>query len=177
LKQENKKISSLLPYIRNITSLRIKFNQLSDSEFTYLRACHNLKFLDISADQYSFKKKDIVMIADMFPNLEHLIINPRDLRNVPMLQTYLPRLRSLTFASIESNNFSRLNDYEEKMLDVNLQQKTQFLFQRERNWITVWIDQAALEETYWQNTSPSSQRSSDGSWFNNVAERFSSLFK
>ncbi len=88
----------------------------------------------------------------MFPHLEHLAINTQDLRNVPLLQTYLPRLRSLTFASIEPNNLSYDNDYQQKMADENLRQKTQFLFQRGGNWITVWIDQAALQDSYWKNT-------------------------
>jgi len=165
LKQENNQISSLLPYIRNITSLRIRFDQVFTAQFGPLRVCNNVKFLDISANQHSFNEKHMSIIADMFPKLEHLAIDSRDLRNVPMLQTYLPRLRSLTFASIERNNFSSDNDYKQKMSDVNLRRKTQFLFQREAKWITVWIDQAALQETYWQITDTNSQWPTDDSMF------------
>jgi hypothetical protein len=177
LKRKSNSISSLLPYIRNIASLRINFNQLSDSRFAYLRECKNLKFLDISADQHSFDKTHMSIIASIFPNIEHLIINTQDLRNVPMLQKYIPRLRSLTFASIESNSISLSfpEDYRQKMADHNLRQKSQFLFQRGTNWFTVWVDQVALRDSYWQMTNSNSQQSRDGSWFNNLSDRISSF--
>ncbi len=90
----------------------------------------------------------------MFPNIEHLVINTRDLRNVPILQTYLPRLRSLTFVSTEQNKRSLFDDYGEEMVNENLRRKTKFLFQRKGVWVTVWIDQAALQDSYWQIINP-----------------------
>jgi hypothetical protein len=114
----------------------------------------------------------------MFPNLEHLIINPGDLRDVPILQTYLPRLRSLTFPP----GISIFSDgYEEKLFDHNLREKSQFLFQRETNSITVWVDQAALQDSYWRKgkttTSSSSERATNRSWLTKTIEKLSSLFK
>jgi hypothetical protein len=154
LKQKNHRIVLLLPYTRNIISVRINFNQLSDNQFAYLRECNKLKFVDLSSDSHDFDRKHILIIANMFPNIEHLVINTRDLRNVPILQTYLPRLRSLTFANTEQNNISFFNNYGQKMFDENLRQKTKFLFQRKGKWITVWIDQVALQDSYWQIINP-----------------------
>jgi hypothetical protein len=161
LKQEKLGISSLWTRIRNITSLRIKLYQLLDPQFASLNECNGLRFLDISIDRHSFDEKTISIIANMFPKLQHLTINTEDLQNVRLLQTYLPGLRSLTFASVKLSNFSLNDDYEQKMLDVNLRRQTEFLFQRGANWYTVWIDRAALQESYWESTAISSQRSTD----------------
>jgi hypothetical protein len=143
-----------LPYTKNIISVRINFNQLSDNQFGYLRECNKLKFVDLSSDSHDFDERHIFIIANMFPNIEHLVINTRDLRNVPILQTYLPRLRSLTFVSTEQNKRSLFDDYGEEMVNENLRRKTKFLFQRKGVWVTVWIDQAALQDSYWQIINP-----------------------
>jgi len=178
MKEENNKISSLLPYTRNITYLRINLNQLSDHQFAHLKECSGIKCLDISTSQHRFDRDNIFVIANMFPNLEHLIINTGDLRDVPILQTYLPRLRSLTFPP----GISIFSDgYEEKLFDHNLREKSQFLFQRETNSITVWIDQAALQDSYWRKgkttTSSSSERATNRSWLTKTIEKLSSLFR
>ncbi len=178
MKEENNKISSLLSYTRNITYLRINLNQLSHQPFAYLKECSGIKCLDVSTSQHRFDRNNIFVIANMFPNLEHLIINPGDLRDVPILQTYLPRLRSLTFPP----GISIFSDgYEEKLFDHNLREKSQFLFQRETNSITVWVDQAALQDSYWRKgkttTSSSSERATNRSWLTKTIEKLSSLFK
>ncbi len=114
------RISSFLPYIRNIASLRINFNQLFDDQFAYLRECKDLKFLDISADQHGFSEKHIFTIANMFPNVKHLIINTQDLQNVSMLQIYLPRLCSLTFVHVKRSNVFSFDVYRKQRDDENL---------------------------------------------------------
>jgi hypothetical protein len=157
LNENNNRINILLDCTRSIIVIQMKWRQLCDDQFASLRECKNLKFVDISAEEHSFDETCILTIGNMFPHLEHLVINTQDLRNVPILQTYLPHLRSLTFASIEPNDLSYYNDYEQKMFDENLRQNAQFLFQRRGNWITVWTDQATFQDSYWhywQNTGP-----------------------
>jgi hypothetical protein len=184
IKEENNKISSLLPYTRNITSLRINLNQLSDHQFAYLKECSGIIYLDISADEHRFDTNNISVIGNMFPNLEHLTINTQDLWNVPKLQTYLPRLHSLTFLTITIAVSMFLDDgYEGKLFDHTLRRKAEFLFQRERNYITVWIDRAALQDSYWRRrdatdiTNSSSVNSTKQSWPTKMIKKLSSFFK
>jgi hypothetical protein len=148
------KIPLLLSYIRNISSLRMKLSQILD----YRNACvgndNCLTCLDISGDRHSFDEEILVIIGKLFPKIEHLIISTQDLSNVPLLQIYLPRLRSLTFKNIDGRKPSPWDDYSEGSLDEDLRRKTQFLFQREKTWITVWIDKAALQESFWKINRP-----------------------
>ena len=153
------KISSkfplLLSYNRNNISLRMKPSQLLDYQNVCLENNNCLKFLDISVDQHSFNEIILVLIAKLFPNIEHLVINTQDLRNVPMLQFYLPCLRSLTFKKRHqpwfiNNHFFDNDDYPALMPDENIRRQSQFLFHRETQWITVWIDEAALQDSFWQ---------------------------
>jgi hypothetical protein len=146
LDKEPNTISLLLSSIRNIISLRIKLEQLLNYQHASLGTVNCLKFLDISAIPHSFIRQDIVMITKLFPNIEHLTINTQDLRNIPMLHTYLPRLHSLTFYSMISQYPSFEKSYQQQLADHNLRQNTTCLFQREGNYLTVWIDQATFEE-------------------------------
>jgi hypothetical protein len=176
LKKANSRISTLLVGTKSIISVRMKWSQLFDYQFAYFRECKNLKFVDISTDEHSFDETCIFAIGDMFPHLEHLVINTQKLRNVPILQTYLPCLRSLTFRIIELNDLSFYNGYQKKVVDEDLRRKTQFLFQCEGNWITVWIDEATLQDSYWKTIIRNSKQSSDGSWFNKLVGKVSSAF-
>jgi hypothetical protein len=144
------KIPLLLSYIRNIPFLRMKLSQILDYQNACVGNDNCLKCLDISGDQHSFNEEVLVIIGKLFPKIEHLIINIQDLSNVPLLQIYLPRLRSLTFKNIDGRKPSLWNGYSEGSLDEDLRRQTQFLFQREKTWITVWIDKAALQEYFWK---------------------------
>jgi hypothetical protein len=146
LKKEDSKISSLLSYMKNITSIRINFYQ-----FVYMKQCPKIKFVDLSTVQHSFNEEDLLIIENLFPNMEHLIINTRELQNIPLLQKYLSHLRSLTFANFKKSGRSIFDDYEQKKADEQLRRNCQFLFQLGSNWTTIWIDQAALKDSYWQN--------------------------
>jgi hypothetical protein len=149
LLHEASTISSLLSSMRNIIALRIEYKRLLAYQDVYLGKNNCLKCLDISADVHSFDKKDIITISTLFPNLEHLAINPTVLSNIPELKTYLPYLRSLTY-SITDLQSHRFGTYEQRNWDDQLRQQVEFLFQREQDQITVWIDDAALQEPYWQ---------------------------
>jgi hypothetical protein len=151
LDEESSTISLLLSSIRNIISLRIKLEQLLNYQHASLGTVNCLKFLDISAIQHSFIREDIVMITKLFPNIEHLTINTQDIRNIPMLQIYLPRLHSLTFYSTVSQDLLFDNSYQQQMADHNLRQNTKFLFQRNEDYLTLWADQAIFQKSYWRN--------------------------
>jgi hypothetical protein len=144
IKNENDRISTLLSLTRNIRCLQMTLNQLFRRQFT----SDSIMFLDISANQHIFDENTITKIAKMFPNLRHLTIFTEDLQNVPKLETYLPRLCSLTFCTSTTKlqkNYS--NNDQKKSFD-----RVQFFIQRERehNYITVWIDRAALQDSFWQ---------------------------
>ena len=135
-----------LQYTRNIRSLEVNLDQLCPERLSYLREYQNIKFLDISASSHSFDEQTIATIASIFPYIEHLTVNTQDLRNVPLLWTYLPHLRSLTGPSTVFDSLLwSLNNF-------RIGKRPDFLSQPERNEITVWIDRAALEDCFWQST-------------------------
>jgi hypothetical protein len=178
IKQSTNNVSLLLSYTRNIISLRIKFSQVSDVQLPHLKQFNSIKSLDISADQHSFKEKNICAIGKMFPSIEHLMINTEDLQNIPMLQTYVPRLRSLTFRSTEHNQIAPFYGYGESIFDHILRGKAEFLCYHENNCITVWIDEATLQDSFWQENDPASstQSSIKTSWPKKIIQKLSSFF-
>ena len=70
-------------------------------------------------------------------------IRTKDLQYIPLLQTYLPHLHSLTFYSVPMNSVNWLGDYEGNLFDFSIRRSTRFLFRRNGDWITIWIEQAA----------------------------------
>jgi hypothetical protein len=141
-------LTLILSCVSNINSLQISFDQLILHKNATVRKNHFLKRLDISVHMHTFTEEDIIIIAELFPFLEHIKINTQNLYNVPILRTHLPHLRSLTFTIIDFY-LDNDDDYEERMWDYDFRISTQFFFRRERNWVTIWVDQAALEEPYW----------------------------
>ncbi|CAF4439641.1 unnamed protein product [Adineta steineri] len=110
-----------------------------------------MKYLDISVSKHNFNEEDIMMISQLFPRIEHLIINTNMLANVSLIENYIPHLCSLT-SNIIDESFRRYKSYERKLWVDNLRQKFQVSFQFAiDNGMTIWIDQAALNESYWQN--------------------------
>ena len=150
IRTANSIISSLLESANNIKSLRIHPERLYDKSLGDLRHYDNIENLDISADEHQFHEEFIDMISKIFPRLEHLTIYTRDLENVPLLQTYLPRLHSLTFRIIELANTYFYDDHEQQLIDSIIRGKAEFFFRRHQGWLTVWIDQAALQSEYWK---------------------------
>ena len=170
---------ALLESTTNIRSLGISLKQLQDDAHGHLRTYPTVQYLDISCDQHSFNEKDISIISRTFPQLEHLIIRTEDLQYIPLLQTYLPHLHSLTFHSVQISSANWLGDYEGNLSDHSLRQRTRFLFRRNGDWITIWIDQAALADSYWRvndNTNVAI-RPNSGSLGKRMVNRITSLFK
>jgi hypothetical protein len=151
LHHESTTIISFLSSVRNITYLRISYNRLLLYQNAYLKQDHGLKYLDISVDEHPFDQGDLINISQLFPNLEHLAINTTEFSNIPLLKTYFPHLCSLTFAAICDQFLSSKNS-KKKHWDP-LQQQVQFFFHHNDKWITVWIDQAVLEDPYWRKFS------------------------
>ena len=142
-------IISLLNHATNISSLQINLDLSFTWQISQCRKDGRLKCLDLSERRHRFNKEDIIVIEQLFPSIEHLVINTENLNNVPLLKVYMSHLRSLTFKIIHPH-FHALDDYQQKLWDYRLRERTQFFFQREANWVTIWIDSAALEESFWQ---------------------------
>ncbi len=147
---ESHTIISLLSYLDNMTSLRIQYGHLLAHPTVYLEKSNQLKSLDISVNDHSFSENDILTISKLFPKLERLAINTRELSNVPFLNTHLPHLRTLTFR-IMNDEFS-LNHNEQKILNNLLRQQVKFLFRVYKKWLTIWIDETVFKDTYWQRS-------------------------
>ncbi|UJR31506.1 hypothetical protein I4U23_018995 [Adineta vaga] len=132
----------------SIQSLEICIDFLIDMQNVFRTKYKHLRRLDISCSQHKFNEKEIATIATFFPHLEHLSINTLNLHNVPLLRTYLPYLRSLTFKFdiITSDPFASYNSRSRKHA---LYDEVQFLFEINGDFVTVWIDQATFKDPYW----------------------------
>jgi hypothetical protein len=148
--RESHTIISLLSYLENMTSLRIQYGHLLAHLTIYLEKSNQLKSLDISVNDHRFSENDILNISKLFPKLERLAINTRELSNVPLLNTHLPHLRTLTLR-IMNDGFS-LNHDQQKIRDNLLRQQVKFLFHLHKKWMTIWIDEAVFKDTYWQRS-------------------------
>ncbi|CAF3415829.1 unnamed protein product [Rotaria sp. Silwood1] len=138
--------------INNITSLRIQYSLLLSNQKVYLENNNYLKCLDISVDEHNFDKNDIITISQLFPYIEHLTINTIQLSNIPLIKTYLPHLRCLTF-KITDFPYSSYNRDEQKVWDDQLLRKVKFLFERKVDSITIWTDDDVFKESYWDKFS------------------------
>jgi len=153
--KETDELTSLLACVPNMSSLHISFDLLITNKDAFVGKNNSLKRLDISIPEHMFKEEDIIVIAKLFPYVEHIQINTSNLYNVPLLKTYLPHLRSLTFDT--SNN--RPSYFDDDVYTEILRQETKFFFQNQGPMITVWIDQAVYEEPYWQRFAVKSSQS------------------
>ncbi|CAF1520423.1 unnamed protein product, partial [Adineta steineri] len=80
--------------------------------------------------------------------MEHLIINTNMLGNVSLIENCIPHLCSLT-SNIINESFQRYKNYERKRWTFDLRYKFQVSFEFSiDNGMTIWIDQAALNESY-----------------------------
>lgn len=170
---ERNLIFPLVQSATNVRSLRINLKQLHDELDGHQMIYPTVQSLDISSDQHSFSENVLFMIRRMFPHLQHLVIFTKDLDNVPMIETYLPRLRSLTFHTPEFESSREHHRNQTESFDRSLRQRTNFFFQRDESLVTIWIDQAALRNSYWQNPTNSKLRS----LVENPIKRITSLFK
>jgi hypothetical protein len=146
---ESNIIITLLSYLENMTSLRIQYKHLLALQTAYLEKSNRMKYLDISVDYHSFSGNDILNISKMFPKLERLTINTRELSNVPLLKTFLPHLCTLTFR-LTNYDFPLHRD-EQRFWNDHFRQKVKFLFRCHQKLMTVWIDEALYKDTYWQS--------------------------
>ena len=75
-----------------------------------------------------------------------------------MLNTYLPDLISFTYKIIDDGRLLS-GKYQQKLWDHESPQQIHFLFPPKEKWLTIWIDHAALKESYWQTFKTNSSRS------------------
>jgi hypothetical protein len=145
-------LTSFLTYLTNINSLRISYDLLMATKDAFVGKDNRLEHLDISFVKHVFNEKDIIFIAKLFPYVEHININTTSLYNIPLLKTHLPYLRSLTF-EIADRRRKFYDDHTEGRRYHELFLQTRFFFHFNTNSITVWIDQEAFQDPYWQHMS------------------------
>ncbi|CAF1514013.1 unnamed protein product [Adineta ricciae] len=142
-------INSLLTYAKNVSSLMIHFRQVFNKHSAIKNVYTAVKRLDMSFAVHSFQEKHIVFLTKFFPSIEHLKINTMELNNLPLLQTYLPKLHSFTFrfSGIYSDEFVRRWNYRLGILFPGP-------FPFEHQWTTLWVDHATFQERWWSSSSP-----------------------
>ncbi|CAF5219517.1 unnamed protein product, partial [Rotaria magnacalcarata] len=111
---------------------------------------NRIRHLDISHCEHTFNEQGIILICKYFPYIEHLNINSKGLYNVPLIKKYLKYLRSLTFEMKDYYNNGFDEDSASRRLYYPLQ-RTEFRFLINNPKMTVWMDQAAFDDSYWQN--------------------------
>ncbi|CAF3914180.1 unnamed protein product [Rotaria magnacalcarata] len=111
---------------------------------------NRIRHLDISHCEHTFNEQGIILICKYFPYIEHLNINSKGLYNVPLIKKYLKYLRSLTFEMNDYYNNGFDEDSASRRLYYPLQ-RTEFRFLINNPKMTVWMDQAAFDDSYWQN--------------------------
>ncbi|CAF3491685.1 unnamed protein product [Rotaria socialis] len=147
------KLTKLVSFLTNINFLYISFDLLvvNIGAFKAIKRC--VKHLNISHCEHTFNEQDIIVIGKCFPYLEHLNINTKGLYNVPLIKRYLKYLRSLTF---EMRDYY-INDFDDDSARrrlYDLHQQTRFLFSIKNRKMTVWMDQTAFDDSYWQTFAP-----------------------
>jgi hypothetical protein len=123
---------------------------------------NQLKSIDLSCDKGVFNENIIQTIGQLFPHLEHIVIDTLSLTYIPMLATYLPHLRSLTCKIIDEE-FDPPDGFEQNTWNYQCRAKTQFLFERDGYWLTIWLGSMPFDESYCKTlrkiSSPFVQRS------------------
>jgi hypothetical protein len=148
LETETNQINLLLTRTEYISSLQIHFKQLFTEHSALIGEYKSIKRLDISVSEHPFRQEDILALATLFPSIQHLKINTIDLVYVPLLNTYLPKLHSLTFKI--GVPFQRYGYILIEYGNHQMRSQTQFLFKRTNESITIWTDQATFQEPFWQ---------------------------
>lgn len=142
-------LSILLAHFNHVRSLSIRFNLLASAgKNAFTKQTATMKTLDISYDKHPFDTHTMRLIAQLFPYLEHLKINTRSINKVPQLKKFFPHLFSLTFKVL--TNAPWFDNYNGTMSDYNLRRNAQFLFERQNDFLVIWIDQAAVEDPFWR---------------------------
>ena len=143
-------LARLLVSTRTKTSLYIDFRTL----FAYKKALINeesrLKRLDISFSRHPFKEEDIRAIAQLFPHLEHLLINTADLQNIPFLKIYFPYLNSLSYNVQYDGGSNNYILYGRIYHSTPFALATDFFYRCQYDQVTIWLDHRVYEHPYWK---------------------------
>ncbi|CAF4004579.1 unnamed protein product [Adineta steineri] len=148
-RQDQMTIIPLLTQAKNIKSLKLNADQLVIYQTLQIETNNQLKSLVLSDVKNIFNENIIQTIGQLFPRLEHIVTDLLNLNNIPMLDIYLPHLRSLTF-DISDQVFDPFYSFKNKIEDYQRRTKTKFLFQSDGNWITIWLDAAVFEQMFWE---------------------------
>ncbi|CAF1452282.1 unnamed protein product [Adineta ricciae] len=140
LSDTNDTLNSLVSNIQDIASLRVSRNQLRGNWHPIIEKMKSLKALYISSRYESdVCDKDIQLIAQLFPAIEHLAIRTIASRNVSILRIQIPSIR---FISIESTDSEWLPDWTNmsNLFYRDLMAYQLFTSRRNLKTITTWID-------------------------------------
>lgn len=148
---------SLLTSTPNKISLYINFKLLLACKDALAKENNCLKRLDISTEEHTFKEEDINIVARLFPRLEHLLIKTPDLHNIPLLKTYLPYIRSLTFDIKYDRSMNHFGGYEKQRDLYELRRESNLLYRYKEGSMTIWMDKAAYADPYWNRFSLNSE--------------------
>jgi hypothetical protein len=101
----------------------------------------------LSCNKGVFNENIIQTIGQLFPHIEHIVIDMPSLAYIPMLATYLSHLRSLTCKNIDED-FDPSDDFGQNTWNYQCRAKTKFLFERDGYWLTIWLDSMPFDESY-----------------------------
>ncbi|CAF1369915.1 unnamed protein product [Rotaria magnacalcarata] len=149
-KEATDALNALRTYVTNMDFLCVSFSLLVTNINVFVASNNRIRHLDISHCEHTFNEQGIILICKYFPYIEHLNINSKGLYNVPLIKKYLKYLRSLTFEMKDYYNNGFDEDSASRRLYYPLQ-RTEFRFLINNPKMTVWMDQAAFDDSYWQN--------------------------
>ena len=145
---DTQNVSALLAHLSGIHSLTMSFNLLElVGENSLAKPMASVKSLDISIVEHEFNESAMRLIADRFPCLEHLKMNTRTVSYVPRLRAFLLHLFSLTL-KFEYDG-SATDTYLSIQSHASIRNNADFFFQRETDFLIIWVDLAALEDRFW----------------------------
>ena len=137
----------LISSMNKLQTLSIDFNLLSN--YQPIQSIRSMRELNISSNEHSFSQQNIHFLANLFPSIEHLSINTKDLHHVPLLETFLPNLITLTFQIIDPDY--RYSTKKSKWIQ-RFRNEVTFEYQYTEDCITVWIDQDVFNDSFWSST-------------------------
>ncbi|CAF1931164.1 unnamed protein product [Rotaria magnacalcarata] len=149
-KEATDALNALRTCVTNMDFLCVSVSLLVTNINVFVASNNRIRHLDISHCEHTFNEQGIILICKYFPYIEHLNINSKGLYNVPLIKKYLKYLRSLTFEMKDYYNNGFDEDSASRRLYYPLQ-RTEFRFLINNPKMTVWMDQAAFDDSYWQN--------------------------
>ena len=130
-------LRSLLLEMNSLNHLIINSKQLIELN----QKIKSIEKLNLSFKKHSFDEKDILFLSNLYPNLQHIQINPFNYHSIHLLKKSFSKLITLTYP-IDDFTF-QLN------LFLKNKDKTTFQYQCRNESVTIWIDQNTFDDPFW----------------------------